>query len=157
MALYRMAEQLKDNDVVCRTLSHTYKSGKQKTFKICQSHQQNVIELNGEMKFTYFSKTSWPSFLSDSVFRSPRGSTSTPASCKCGSNQLQSSIISKLLKSNQTKLILWLYTLKNQTKQKYFGLYFSIGKPNWTYRILHIMFKTLSVLYCNWGFRISSF
>lgn len=30
----------------------------------------------------YFSATSCPSFLSDSVFRSPRGSTSTPASCE---------------------------------------------------------------------------
>lgn len=31
----------------------------------------------------YFSKTSWPSFLSDSVLKSPRGSISWPASCTC--------------------------------------------------------------------------
>lgn len=32
------------------------------------------------VNFRYFSKTSWPSLLSASVLRSPRGSTSTPAS-----------------------------------------------------------------------------
>lgn len=33
-----------------------------------------------EETLNYFSKTSWPNFLSASVLKSPRGSISTPAS-----------------------------------------------------------------------------
>lgn len=97
-AWYRKASQPKDSGEVCRIQCHTYEQVKPSSIindnnktliiieMIKQKVQYNKYKQKNKKSQIYFSKTIWPNFLSASVFRSPIGSTSTPASCTSRSN-----------------------------------------------------------------------
>lgn len=92
-ALYRKDEQPVDTCEVYRNQFHTWRNKEKQKINSQPSHKLGNQERKGWMRrmeflllgrgvINYLSLTSCPSFLSDSVFRSPRGSTSTPASCE---------------------------------------------------------------------------